>query len=135
MKLDLTEDEIRVVLQCINGNKKTLEALLDSDKYGDIDPAFVVQMREGVKQMTNVVTKIAFLKPDPNFNTTVEAIAWDDPLVERVAKAIAEQGFGRNWDDFMEINSEDTDQSDLQDYARAAIAEISNTFGRDITKD
>lgn len=46
-------------------------------------------------------------------------------LVERVAKAIAEEGFGRKWpDDFHEIWARDTDRSDIRDYARAAIGVV-----------
>jgi hypothetical protein len=37
------------------------------------------------------------------------------------ARAIAEKGFGRPWDDFLETNAHDTDQSDLINYARAAL--------------
>jgi hypothetical protein len=42
-------------------------------------------------------------------------------MVEIVARAIAEKGFGRSWDDFEEVNAYDTDQCDLLAYARAAI--------------
>lgn len=41
--------------------------------------------------------------------------------VEAVARAIAQNGFGRPWDDFLPINAHDTDQSDLIEYAQAAL--------------
>jgi hypothetical protein len=41
--------------------------------------------------------------------------------VERAACGIAVHGFGRSWDDFNEIDAHDTDQSDLMEYAVAAI--------------
>jgi len=44
----------------------------------------------------------------------------EDVLV--VARAIAENGFGRPWDDFEEVNAHDTDQGDLIAYAIAAMA-------------
>lgn len=40
---------------------------------------------------------------------------------EAVARAIAENGFGRPWDDFLPLNAHDTDQSDLIEYAQAAL--------------
>lgn len=46
----------------------------------------------------------------------------DDPVVLAVARGIAEHGFARPWDDFLPLNVHDTDQSDLIDYAKAAIA-------------
>ena len=42
--------------------------------------------------------------------------------LERVARAIAQNGFGRDWDDFLPVNAHDTDRGDLMEYARAAIA-------------
>ncbi len=51
-------------------------------------------------------------------------------MVKRVARAIAQNGFGRPWDDFEETNALDTDQSDLLDYARAAIEAM-----RDVTEE
>lgn len=45
-------------------------------------------------------------------------------LLETVARAIAQNGFGRDWDDFLPINAHDTDQSDLLDYAVAAIRSL-----------
>lgn len=42
-------------------------------------------------------------------------------LVEGTAKAIAENGFGRPWDDFLPLNAHDTDQGDLIEYAQAAV--------------
>lgn len=44
-----------------------------------------------------------------------------EEMVERAARAIATDGFGRPWDDFLELNAFDTDQSDLLEYARAAL--------------
>lgn len=44
-----------------------------------------------------------------------------DELVEITAKAVAEDGFGRPWDDFLRVNVEDTDHGDLEEYARAAL--------------
>lgn len=44
-----------------------------------------------------------------------------ETLIENVAKGIAKNGFGREWDDFSQIGALDTDQGDLMDYARAAI--------------
>lgn len=46
----------------------------------------------------------------------------DDPTVVAVARGIAEHGFARPWNDFLPLNVHDTDQSDLVDYAKAAIA-------------
>lgn len=48
----------------------------------------------------------------------------DSELVERVARAIATEGFGRQWDDFHELYVHDTDKSDLREYARAAISAL-----------
>lgn len=45
----------------------------------------------------------------------------DDPDVLQVARAIAERGVGRYWDDFPETDAFDTDQGDLIEYARAAV--------------
>lgn len=47
--------------------------------------------------------------------------------VMTVARAIAEKGFGRSWDDFMPTNAHDTDQSDLIGYARAAVAALAQS--------
>ena len=44
--------------------------------------------------------------------------------LERVARAIAQNGFGRDWDDFLPVNANDTDQGDLMEYAQAAIAAL-----------
>ena len=41
--------------------------------------------------------------------------------VERVARAIAVDGFGRPWDDFYRCYARDTDQNDLEEYATAAL--------------
>jgi hypothetical protein len=41
--------------------------------------------------------------------------------VEAIARAIAENGFGRPWDDFLPVNAHDTDQGDLIEYAQAAV--------------
>jgi len=46
--------------------------------------------------------------------------------VMTIARAIAEKGFGRSWDDFLPINAHDTDHGDLIEYARAAIAGLRN---------
>tara|TARA_R110000850_G_scaffold233967_1_gene358827 strand:- start:25725 stop:26108 length:384 start_codon:yes stop_codon:yes gene_type:complete len=46
----------------------------------------------------------------------------DAETVKRVAMAIAQNGFGRPWDDFLPVNAQDTDHSDLMEYARAAIS-------------
>ena len=45
----------------------------------------------------------------------------NDPDVLQVARAIAERGIGRYWDDFPETDAFDTDQGDLIEYARAAV--------------
>lgn len=45
----------------------------------------------------------------------------NDPDVLLVARAIAERGIGRYWDDFPETDAFDTDQGDLIEYARAAV--------------
>ena len=45
--------------------------------------------------------------------------------IRAVAKAIAENGFGRDWDDFPIMSIEETDQGDLEEYAIAAINEVS----------
>jgi hypothetical protein len=50
--------------------------------------------------------------------------ALEPDVVERVARAIAERGFGRPWDDFNEVDAFDTDQCDLLEYARAAISSM-----------
>lgn len=45
-----------------------------------------------------------------------------EEAIEAVAKGIAESGIGRNWpDDFEPLCVSDFDQSDLRDYAKAAI--------------
>lgn len=46
----------------------------------------------------------------------------DDPEVVIAARAIAANGFGRSWDDFLPTNAHDIDQSDLIEWARAAVA-------------
>lgn len=61
----------------------------------------------------------------PDAAPVVRGLEWkgeEDDHVLVVAKAIAEEGFGRPWDDFLPINAFDTDQADLKDYARAAVA-------------
>jgi hypothetical protein len=45
----------------------------------------------------------------------------NDPDVLQVARAIAERGIGRYWDDFPETDAFGTDQGDLIEYARAAV--------------
>ena len=42
-------------------------------------------------------------------------------IINKVAVAIALNGFGRPFDDFFELSAEETDQSDLREYARAAV--------------
>lgn len=44
-----------------------------------------------------------------------------DEMREAVARAIAQQGFGRPWDDFYQCDARDTDQNDLIEYAQAAL--------------
>lgn len=51
----------------------------------------------------------------------IDALDNDDPRLVNVARAIAENGFGRPWDDLLPTNASDTDQGDLIEYARAAI--------------
>lgn len=63
----------------------------------------------------------------PDAAPVVRGLEWkgeEDDHVLVVAKAIAEEGFGRPWDDFLPINAFDTDQADLKDYARAAVAAL-----------
>lgn len=57
---------------------------------------------------------------------------YDDehPLVEHVARAIASNGFGRQWNDFLPINAFDTDQGDLKEYATAALNSVKHTLSR-----
>ena len=56
-----------------------------------------------------------------NKNRIVEIPAEDDPDVLMVARAIAERGIGRWWDDFAKTDAFDIDQGDLIEYARAAV--------------
>ncbi|MBN8241741.1 hypothetical protein JF546_01795 [Nitratireductor aquimarinus] len=51
----------------------------------------------------------------------------DDPDVMIVAKAIAENGIGRPWDDFLPVNISDFDHGDLIEYGRAAVAAMRST--------
>ncbi len=51
----------------------------------------------------------------------------DDPDVMIVAKAIAENGIGRPWDDFLQVNVSDFDHGDLIEYGRAAVAAMRTT--------
>lgn len=60
----------------------------------------------------------AMLSASPS---TPDEGAWPDELIEETAKAIAVNGFGRPWDDFLPCNVHDTDQGDLQEYAVAAL--------------
>jgi hypothetical protein len=41
-----------------------------------------------------------------------------------MARAIAENGFGRSWDDFHPVDAHGTDQGDLIEYAQAAVAAL-----------
>ncbi|WMT85618.1 hypothetical protein NO932_11830 [Pelagibacterium sp. 26DY04] len=52
-------------------------------------------------------------------------VAEDDPRVMIAAKAIAEHGIGRKWDDFEPVNAYDFDHGDLIEYGRAAVAALS----------
>jgi len=56
--------------------------------------------------------------------TEWEDVAEHDPDVVIAARAIAENGVGRPWDDFEPVNAYDIDQSDLIEYGRAAVAAL-----------
>lgn len=58
-----------------------------------------------------------------------------DPDVLQVARAIAERGIGRYWDDFPETDAFDTDQGDLIEYARAAVEIFRRTALSDTSTD
>jgi hypothetical protein len=53
---------------------------------------------------------------------TFDDVSEDDPDVLLVARAIAEHGIGRRWDDFLPVNAHDVDHGDLIEYGRAAVA-------------
>lgn len=48
----------------------------------------------------------------------------NDPDVLIAARAIAEHGIGRPWDDFLPVNVYDIDHGDLIEYGRAAVAAL-----------
>ena len=49
----------------------------------------------------------------------------DTEQLEKTARAIAQDGFGRGGDDFEPVNAFDTDHGDLMEYAEAALASTS----------
>ena len=51
-------------------------------------------------------------------------VSEDDPDVLLAARAIAEHGVGRPWDDFLPVNAYDIDHGDLIEYGRAAVAAL-----------
>lgn len=53
-----------------------------------------------------------------------EDVEEDDPDVITAARAIAEHGIGRPWDDFLPVNAYDVDHGDLVEYGRAAVAAL-----------
>jgi hypothetical protein len=57
-------------------------------------------------------------------NSEPAEVEEDDPDVLTAARAIAEHGFGRPWDDFHVSNAFDTDQNDLIEYGRAAVSAL-----------
>ncbi|MCA6108073.1 hypothetical protein [Bradyrhizobium cenepequi] len=51
-------------------------------------------------------------------------VAEDDPEVLIAARAIAEHGIGRPWDDFKAVDAYGVDHGDLIEYGRAAVAAL-----------
>lgn len=115
--------------------EQKLEQALDSIRQygrdtlsGRVDgPTDVTWLRDGVREMTKRAHS-ALSTPK------VEAVPmeWpdideDDPDVMIVAKAIAENGIGRPWDDFLPVNAYDFDHGDLIEYGRAAVAAMRTT--------
>ncbi|MCX5516174.1 hypothetical protein C3941_19480 [Kaistia algarum] len=52
----------------------------------------------------------------------------DDATRRLVARAIAKNAFGRDWDDFETVNASDVDKADLISYAAAAIGALRSLF-------
>ncbi len=80
----------------------------------------------GCTAARDIATAIRLIASHPSPAATVETVEVeeDDPDVLIVARAIAEHGFGRPWDDFHACDASDTDQGDLLEYGRAAVTAL-----------
>lgn len=50
--------------------------------------------------------------------------------IEQIARVLAQDGFGRPWDDFAEVDAFDTGQSDLLEWARAILPLITSAHDK-----
>lgn len=94
--------------------RQAVERMLDQWQASMDAAGLVSEYNQGNVLLKRLAAIAAHPTPTPGGVTEAD--------IERVARAIAEQGFGRPWDDFLEVNAFDTDQSDLKDYALAALA-------------
>lgn len=74
----------------------------------------------GLDQIENVVP----VAPEAHSRLSADTLDDEDPDVMIAARAIAEHGFGRNWDDFHSCDASQTDQGDLIEYGRAAVTAL-----------
>lgn len=138
-------DRALSALTAAQGEIKTLREALEpfafriSERIGDggYPDSYEVQAKV---PMHEIRAARQALSTSPSTDTMTDAEKWagfesDEALIDEVAKAIAENGFGRSWEDFHETCVSDTDKDDLREYAKAAIDAIPNSTIPDTSAD